>query len=60
MFKEKEKPVLPAAIESMIEGLVDPQRNTFLKESHLAMIERSIQALQEAVLQYKSTQKGKR
>lgn len=47
------KPVLPAAIESIIEGLVDPTKNRFLKESHLAMVENCIKALQDAVLDYK-------
>lgn len=53
MNDNRDKPVLPAAIESLIEGLVDPQKNRFLKESHLMMIERCISALQDAVLKYK-------
>lgn len=53
------KETLPAAIESMIEGLSDPTRNRFLKESHLAMIERTIKALQKAVDDYKLNQQKK-
>ena len=56
----KEKPVLPAAIENLIEGLVDPTKNRFLKESHLMMVERCILALQDAVNQYKLGTKSKR
>lgn len=48
---------LPAAIESMIEGLVDPTKNSFLKESHLAMMQQCIEAMQEAIVEY---EKGKR
>lgn len=46
------KTVIPAAIESLIEGLVDPTKNKFLKESHLVMVENCIKALQDAVLEY--------
>lgn len=51
------KEVIPAAIESMIEGLTDPNRNRFLKDSHLAMMERSIKAMQQAIDEYKGSQR---
>ena len=45
---------LPAPIEAMIEGLLDPRKNRFMKDNHLLMMKKSIEALEEAIRQYEN------
>lgn len=45
---------LPAAIESMISSLNSTSRDRHLRETHCALMERCIKAMQDAVNEYKA------
>lgn len=53
------KKFIPPAIEEMINALNDPGKSRALRETHLAMIERSIEALETAVSKYKTRKASK-
>jgi hypothetical protein len=52
--------LIPAAVESMIESLLDPNKNRFLKESHLEMMKRSISEMQKAIDLYEKNKNYRR